>query len=290
MPVNTIRFGIQHRMLQYLERLSGDPPDVVYHYTTQDAFRGILQTKVIWASNALYLTDSSEINYGIDVLDAVLADRIAETPAYAQAALTARWNEVTAGRQNESIYLAAFSSERDDLSQWRAYGGDSGYCLAFETATLDLIRHAAGSAGFFLRCLYEEDEQRAAALKLFDLLEPELDSMIPAVRRNVFNALVIMTAACVKHRSFRPEREWRLVFLAPDQPSVKQQFRSGRSFLIPYITIPIVVPGADPYLREVLVGPTPHPQLAGPATWNACVSHGWHVDKVTVTQIPFRSW
>ena len=281
---------VQHRMLQYLERVSGTPPDVVYHYTTQDAFRGILQTKAIWASNALYLSDSSELNYGIDLLNDVLAGRVAQAAAHDRAGLTERWNEVTAKRQIASIYVAAFSSERDDLSQWRAYGGESGYCLAFETATLDLIRHVAGPVGFFLRCLYSEAEQRDAAAELFDLLEAEFDSMSTDRLRSAFNDLLITTAACVKHPSFQPEGEWRLIFLTPPQASLKQEFRSGKGFLIPYVSVPVAVPGADPYLLEVLVGPTPHPQLAGPAAWNAGVAEGWHLDKVTITEIPFRSW
>jgi hypothetical protein len=262
-------------MLEYLERVSGAPPPIVYHYTTQEGFRSILHTKTIWASNALYLSDSSEINYGIDVVNDVLDRRLAAAATHD----VARWNEVTTGRRDSSIYVAAFSAERDDLSQWQAYGGRSGYCLAFETATLDLIRHVAEPVGFFLRCLYSEAEQRAAAAELFDLLEPAFASMTPDQIRSVFNELLTMTAACVKHPSFQAEREWRLVFLAPAQSSLKQEFRSGRTFLIPYVAVPIVISGTNPRLSEVLVGPTPHPELAGPAAWNACMAHGWDVDK-----------
>lgn len=277
-------------MLQYLERLSGDPPQRVYHYTTQAAFYSIVQSKALWASNALYLNDSSEMRYGIDVLNDVVGDRSAEFELHDGGGFISLWNEVTAAPLTGSVYVAAFSGVRDDLSQWRAYGGDFGYCLAFDTATVDLVRHREGFLGFFLRCLYSEHEQRAAASEMFKLIESQIAQMSTERIRAVFRDLLIMTAACIKHPSYQAEAEWRLIIVSPDRSSVKHGFRTGKSFLIPYIELPLVPKGADPHLPEVVIGPTPHPALAGPAAWNACTLNGWQIDKVSVTEIPYRAW
>ena len=103
----------------------------MYHYTTQAAFCSILQTKVLWASNALYLNDSSEMRHGIDVLNDVVGDRFAQFDPHDRAGLISYWNELTAVQLTGPVYVTAFSGVRDDLSQWRAYGGEFGYCLAF---------------------------------------------------------------------------------------------------------------------------------------------------------------
>ena len=165
-----------------------------------------------------------------------------------------------------------------------------GTAWPFETATLDLVRHRDGLPGYFLRCLYSEHEQRAAASEMFTLIESQVSAMSAERIRAIFNELLIMTAACIKHPSYKAEAEWRLIIVSPDPSSAKHRFRAGKSFLIPYIELPIVAPEAHPYLPELVFGPTPHPTLAGPAAWNACTANGWNIDKVSATKIPFRSW
>jgi hypothetical protein len=43
-------------------------PNVLYHYTSQAGFLGIIQTREIWASNLLFLNDSMEFNYARKIL------------------------------------------------------------------------------------------------------------------------------------------------------------------------------------------------------------------------------
>ncbi len=44
-----------------------EPPSILYHYTTQKGLLGIIQSKTIWATDILYLNDTMELKYAVDL-------------------------------------------------------------------------------------------------------------------------------------------------------------------------------------------------------------------------------
>src|ERR1039458_9844890 len=50
------------------------PTGLIYHYTTADGLKGIIEKNELWASSAYFLNDSAEITYGYGVLKEVLDD------------------------------------------------------------------------------------------------------------------------------------------------------------------------------------------------------------------------
>jgi adenosylmethionine-8-amino-7-oxononanoate aminotransferase len=42
---------------------------VLYHYTSQAGLLGIINSKVLWASNIFYLNDTTEFAYFVDLAD-----------------------------------------------------------------------------------------------------------------------------------------------------------------------------------------------------------------------------
>ena len=65
-----VRDGRLHSSLQ----LPSDTPMSLFHYTTSDGLRGIVEENCLRASAAYFLNDSSEIEYGCGILDEVFAD------------------------------------------------------------------------------------------------------------------------------------------------------------------------------------------------------------------------
>ena len=45
-----------------------DGPELLYHYTTAVGLEGILTTGDLWATNALYLNDATEITHFLNLL------------------------------------------------------------------------------------------------------------------------------------------------------------------------------------------------------------------------------
>src|ERR1039458_2675682 len=56
------------------------PTGLIYHYTTADGLKGIIEKNELWASSAYFLNDSAEITYGYGVLKEVLDTWVAKNP------------------------------------------------------------------------------------------------------------------------------------------------------------------------------------------------------------------
>ena len=126
----------------------------VYHYTTTEGFKGILESAEIWATSIYCLNDWTEFEYArepfIDSVRALLIDK--EAADGATLLLSSLFEK------RPPLFVCSFSAARDgdDLSQWRAYSNPYGCAIGFQVATLlnyagmlrfDLSRCEYGTAG-----------------------------------------------------------------------------------------------------------------------------------------------
>jgi len=111
-------------------------------------------------------------------------------------------------------------------------------------------------------------------------------------------AWLALLAPLVKHDAFAEEGEWRKVASKDYRPLPGQRFRVGRSTLIPFVDIMLDVKtvGAHRvlsekyFINEVIIGPTPTPELTVEAVRSLFSSEGHPEVDVHVSRIPFRSW
>jgi Protein of unknown function (DUF2971) len=108
------------------------PPNILYHYTTATGVVGILENSMLRATNYSFLNDPSELLYGRDLVHKVLK----ELHRQGNGLLERLFEKIrtTLDEQLSEVYLCCFSKCRDDLSQWRAYGGSAAerYCIGFD--------------------------------------------------------------------------------------------------------------------------------------------------------------
>lgn len=118
----------------------------LYHYSTADGLKGIIEKNELWASSAYFLNDSTEITYGCGLVAEVLGNWILKNPrpetslALDFAQKLRQWfgEELLKGNVIEPIYLACFCEDDNLLSQWRTYGQSGGYSLGFAVPAPDL--------------------------------------------------------------------------------------------------------------------------------------------------------
>ena len=111
-------------------------PPVLYHYTNASGLKGILETGSLWATDAEFLNDAQELQFGRSELCHALrahaeslysSDRpeYFGSPEYSRATIvqsavhyleTGNVNEPITG---ERMYVACFCTDDDLLSQWR---------------------------------------------------------------------------------------------------------------------------------------------------------------------------
>jgi len=116
------------------------PGGVLFHYTTADGLKGIIEQNELWATSAYFLNDSAEITYGYGLLKEVLDEWLSKNPR-SEESLTlglARDLRKSFGEDllNMSlikpIYLTCFCEDDNLLSQWRTYGQSGGYSLGLK--------------------------------------------------------------------------------------------------------------------------------------------------------------
>ena len=244
------------------------PPEVVYHYTNASGLLGIISTGTLWMTDIEFMNDAEELAYArSSVLDElqVRAYEIAppdERSADGDRAETLRsiaeeLEQSPHGHPSRTyhVYAACFCQNGDLLSQWRAYGGDSGYAIGFHTSSLlDLCTSLPDV--HFEKVTYGLDDAR---LYLNDMLEAVSQGIagFPGATGNIrLMTRVLPTVAAIKHPAFAEEQEWRLLSTRWGA-SETLRFRPGSVGLVPYVEANLP---ADA-VAHVIVGPGQYPRV-----------------------------
>lgn len=250
------------------------PGDFLYHYTTTAGLIGILTSGRMWLTNAGFLNDAEELTYGAGKAATQLRSRADEARSSSDDSGMSNYvadaledvahslesiNTPGAGRF-EFPYVASFSEERDDLSQWRGYASD-GYCIAFHRASLQNYLAPAGDSPavdvkqnppFLEKIHYGEEADTYLQNRVSDTVKTLYERGYPAAPPGVntyFTVKEMMVPALVltKHPAFRAENEWRVH--VGDAGPVK--FRASAQGPVPYVEVKF----ARNAIAEIMAGP-----------------------------------
>ena len=115
----------------YSDSLS--PPDkiskVFYHYTSIEAFKGIINNKKLWLTNSKYFNDPSEVDYGFNYISKQIPNQF-KNNLYLEDSFNAWKSRFDA--KLEHRYVFCFSKKYDDLPLWSMYTGNKGICIEFK--------------------------------------------------------------------------------------------------------------------------------------------------------------
>jgi hypothetical protein len=249
------------------EFLAERPTGTLYHYTDAAALVSIITKRELWATNAHHLNDAGELRYGLTLLKAEVEKRLDASDLDADAAnywadMVKEWEK---GPQRTVCCVVSFSTNGNQLSQWRAYcPHGNGYSIGFSLTDLQGARKA--TRALMVKCVYEPDEQRDLILAVASYLE---NVSRRAKRLRVLKSLAFLATAgfkataamlAIKDRGFKEESEWRLVVGAGDRSPLR--FRSGRYGVLPYCVVPLCDPSKKPTFSEIYIGPNPEPDVA----------------------------
>lgn len=120
------------------------PTVPLYHYTTGSGLIEIVKSGELWSTQLSCLNDATELLYPVELLREKAHQRL-------KAPVTPRLEfllkAIVAGLAapqvaTEGRFVACFSEDGDDLSQWRGYGGgDGGYAIEFDSHYLRDMRN-----------------------------------------------------------------------------------------------------------------------------------------------------
>jgi Protein of unknown function (DUF2971) len=281
--------------------LSCVPHRPLYHYTTQSGLIGIIKSRTLWATHHQYLNDQREFLHAMDIAREVVDDLSKNIDATGvellKEPLIRCVRALELPSESINVCVVSFSEDGDSLSQWRAYGGPSGFAIGFDPAKLKV------AAGWYLApCIYDPVKQRATIQAVIEeVLEEnsapgdgtESETTFRELGGNLLSYLY-RYAPIMKHESFREEREWR--FISRPVPCHREgfDFREGRSTIIPYFKLPLCEQNEEFPVSEIVVGPTREPDRSARSVRTLLlsknVSRPSRYVPVRNSNVPYRDW
>jgi hypothetical protein len=252
------------------------PTHRLYHYTTADGLRGIIENDELWATSAYYLNDSAEITYGCEIvseaLDSWLSEQIQDKKSFAvmlgeNLQIFFRRDLLDIGG-NRVIFLACFCENDNLLSQWRTYGQSGGYSIGFAVPPFQIgipsgmVPEPVIYTSKWVKVIYDKINQLTKCREVLDgtlgvLNDTDTGQAIVAVDRHgqlgssaflrIIADMLLEEAVAFKDEAFKVENEWRVVVRPREllkqanddggETPVPLYFRTSKGMIVPYVKI-----------------------------------------------------
>jgi hypothetical protein len=232
-------------------------------------------------------------------------------------ALNRMRNMLSRSPEGINVCVCSFSEASDSLSQWRAYGGSSGFAIGFSHKVLQV---AVEKQAFFLaQCIYDPATQLEIVSALVEEvldehlskrsgiegleLDKESAEMFWETGGNLLDYLY-RYAPMLKDQAFKEEKEWRIISLPVLAHNL--DYREGRSLIIPYYRLPLWEEGKETEIYEVIVGPTQDVERSIKSLRKMMMGSGVVRDRslkgldlikeggrytpIKASQVPYRDW
>lgn len=237
---------------------------IIYHYCNVEAFRAIIQNKILWLSSVYNLNDYKEIHWIKEKVLKKIQENTTKNSFNKYSAFEKLYNQ-----KLPTVYIASFSQGEDLLSQWRAYANDGhGVAIGFNSDYFKENKLINTSV-----VLYDEEEQENLIDKILEpikLLDDEVDindKKFINICESVINDIDNLSAKS-KNELFKEEQEVRLIHspLIIDNEKNRQfifknnisemKFRAVCGNLIPYFELKFnKIIANTPAIIEIVKGP-----------------------------------
>lgn len=274
------------------------PVSSLFHYTSLNGLKGIIESNSIWATEARYLNDAEEMSHLAErVVDEIARQtRVHDETERIILKQFSTWikNRLTQGHK---MFVASFTENGNLLSQWRGYCPyGKGISIGFSP---DKISEIMQGASYTLgKCIYDASQQSTIVGSIIGGVVEEAFRQGPSADFHesqsyygVFGELepaILRIAILIKNVAFVEEQEWRLISpIIDNYREASISYREGTSMLIPYMNLPIRLGQDKDDIDLVIIGPTPTPKLAIDSLVNYLGDHLRTV-KVMNSQSPYR--
>lgn len=242
---------------------------LVYHYTSLDGLKAILDSGIFQLTDYHYLNDETEFNYMEKLLLEIVKEDFFGAPFWDSLIASIAEYRLTVRFETEALehsyYVASFSKARDNLTLWAefaSYGCNMGVNPGRMFADDMNLR-------YFGSVIYSLEEQkkviRDAIRTVMEHFFPDLQKgcllreymkcvdeqqarllAIPIVK------LVSYYGMAMKNPLYKAEEEFRMVFSAKGR---KIHFKRKGNLFVPYIEVPLDMESGFDALQSVTLAP-----------------------------------
>jgi hypothetical protein len=265
---------------EFPQSLEAEPtPELIYHYTDDNGFRGILDSGSLWCTDVAYLNDPSEIKYGVSLATELLAAEVAGASLAEQLFARDFRHYERQAQEAAHSFVCSFSIKDNDLEQWRAYANNGrGYALGFDGRSLETLFTRTDGQPILehmtFRVSYDETKLKDICRQLIRAVLPLVtapadmglsNETVEAYMRDLRISLalyVFRTALFFKHPAYCNEREYRFMQIHRLDRPPPVEFRSRPNMLLRYRKIDWKATTPDS-LKDIVIGPGLDPRTGG---------------------------
>ncbi|MHB1260625.1 MAG: DUF2971 domain-containing protein [Thermoplasmatota archaeon] len=286
-------------------------PRELFHYTTAEGLRGILDSKKLFATNLLFMNDRMELGYGLSLARSVIASEMAkrEKDSWENAILELTkssmdfydWEQNSDQKTRLDYYGICFCEKGDELPLWRAYAKQGiGYAVGI-VARKFATEFDDGGAGTLVKVVYDREVQEAALKRLVNRFLSVLGKAwkdVPKEDQEEATVHFLLSFGFVlsyfilgfKHPSFAGEKEWRYIHTCDETDLDLLDFRSRGGSLVPYLKLGMMDDKALP-VASIIHGPGAQQQasLVGLQLFLEKKKMA-HLIRVKKSEVPLVSW
>jgi hypothetical protein len=233
------------------KKLIEDYPSL-YHYTTEEAFASILETKSLWATNCQHFEDKSETKHILPILDSIIKEQKGTEAFYTNA--TKNVVSQNLERVRKFTYIICFSKD-EDSDVMLDYKNNIVINMEFDTLSIDrkLSRSATKLIGIsepiyptnkILNDIkYKDTDLEYFVRKLNDKFNNERLNNEELSDENMHNltnifSLLFQLSVLTKDLKYAKENEIRAaVVLAEHNYKMAERIRNGDNGKISYLDI-----------------------------------------------------
>ncbi len=249
----------------------------LYHYTTLQGLRGIVESERLWFTDFRHLNDPMELTHGIGIalreIERHEFGRHREVRSIQYVVRDTLEHRLT---ENFGFYLTSLTFAGDETGQWRDYASNGeGFCIGIDPALFRLTEAIAANpdeAFAIAPVKYERPLLESAlreivrrALTLFQhalhrgMLKDDVQRRMFKTRLStILSTAIIWVSVTAKRPRFRVEQEVRLIIaneIEKLNPYVQKRARYGHE--VPYIAGRLPVNAGS--ILSVCAGPTASP-------------------------------
>lgn len=292
-----------------IQTLGKPPPTPLWHYTSGEALIKIIEGGKLFSTQIACVNDMTEYRYSVELLHEAfkrLRPRFVSRPD-AKFLLDYIDANISTDTSTSEWFVTCFSSNRDDLSQWRAYGdGENGYAIGFDVPTMmvsivsnqcllvpvhyDQSTHiritdavADATVRFFLQGWQAKQSSNLS-------IEQWTQSFLTAIVDDI-----TYLAPAMKNSGFAPECEWRIIHRLEPADIGKMVFLQKRTLMSRHLPLSYKAVGSMDDSRllpihEIMVGPSRHREISKVSVGDLLRTNGYAESQrnVTVSAIPFQ--
>jgi hypothetical protein len=261
-------------------------PGVLWYYTSASTFATIVKTKKIWSTQISCLNDTTEFRHSVrllrDSFKPYIDGQYDENKKWLANYL---YTNLKDDAERSQFFVMCMSNRKDDLSQWRAYGGGEGG-VAIGLSPRRLITTDTSNFAYLVPVSYDPQDQRSlvAEIATFALrFFCEGLKQRPGANRETwafafltaFRDSVLYLAPILKDPAFFQEEEWRLICSLGAADKKKIEIKQRQTLISRHLPLSF---GDKLPIREVLVGPCRHPNASRISVGDYLVANGYELN------------